>query len=259
MLDQFESERLWDSPDVVHDAAALLLLAVAYTLGVSYSEGSIVTSAVFPCVFFTIFCWIMGRNIRYADAVLIIVASFLFIFSQYVIDMLRVILLLMLLGLMAVPFMRFAFSTRKVTTTIAASVIIAVLLPMFCIGYNLYSVLEARKIRHFYEYEYSYNGLMLVKGRDGIGIRDRYELILPAEYCDVEFLKSHKPYCKVETQDGCQIYDIVKQELLSEDVFTAVVPDGEFSFLLQSDTGDKYLTMPSSYSRFNDKKTAVIS
>jgi hypothetical protein len=130
---------------------------------------------------------------------------------------------------------------------------------MFCIGYNPYSVLEARKIRHFDEYEYSYNGLMLVIGRDGIGIRDRYELILPAEYCDVELLKSHKPYCKVETKDGWQIYDIVKQELLSEDVFTAVVPYGEFSFLLQSDTGDKYLIMPSSYSRFNDKKTAVIS
>lgn len=95
--------------------AALLLLAVAYTLGVSYSEGSIITAAVFPCVSFTLFCWTMGRNIRYADAVLILVASFLFIFSQYVIDMFRIIMLLMSLGLMAVPFMRFVFSTRKVT------------------------------------------------------------------------------------------------------------------------------------------------
>ena len=75
----------------------------------------------------------------------------------------------------------------------------------------------------------------------------------------MEVLKSNNPYCKVETQDRWQIYDIVKQELLSEDVFTAVVPYSEFSFLLQSDTGDKYLIMPSSYSRFNDKKTAVIS
>lgn len=238
---------------------ALLLMAVAYALGISYSEGAIVASAAFPCVFFALFCWTIGRNIRYADAALIIVASFLFIFGQYVIDMFRVIMLLMSLALMAVPFMRFAFSIRKVAPTIAAYVMIAVLLPVFCIGYNPYSVLEARKIRHFDEYEYSHNGLMLVIGRDGIGIRDRYELILPAEYRDVELLESHKPYCKVKTKDGWQIYDIVKQELLSEDVFTAVVPYGEFSFLLKSDTGDKYLIMPSSYSRFNDRMTAVIS
>ena len=238
---------------------ALLLMAVAYALGISYSEGAIVASAAFPCVFFALFCWTIGRNIRYADAALIIEASYLFIFGQYVIDMFRVIMLLMSLALMAVPFMRFAFSIRKVAPTIAAYVMIAVLLPVFCIGYNPYSVLEARKIRHFDEYEYSHNGLMLVIGRDGIGIRDRYELILPAEYRDVELLESHKPYCKVKTKAGWQIYDIVKQELLSEDVFTAVVPYGEFSFLLKSDTGDKYLIMPSSYSRFNDRMTAVIS
>ena len=238
---------------------ALVLIAIAYALGVSYSEGSIVTAAVFPCAFFVLFCWIMDRHVSYTDAAFIVVASFLFIFSQYAIDMFRIIMLLLSLGLMAVPLMKFAFSTCKVLTGIAAYIMIAVLLPIFCIGYNPYSVLEARKIRHFDEYDYSYNGLMLVRGRDGIGIRDRYELILPAEYTDVELLKSHKPYCKVKTCHGWQIYDIVKQELLSEDVFTDVVPYGDFSFLLKSDAGDKYLIMPTTYGRFNDNKAAVIS
>ena len=136
---------------------------------------------------------------------------------------------------------------------------IAIILPILSIGYNPYSVLEASRVLHYDDYEYSPNGLMMVEGKDGYGIRDRYELILPAEYLDVELLMSHKPYCKVETRDGWQIYDIVKQELLSEDVFTAVVPYGEFSFLLKSDKGDKFLIMPTSYSRFNDKMVAVIS
>lgn len=237
----------------------LLLLGVAYTLGVSYNDASVITAAVFPLIFFLIFCWIMDRQASYADAAIIIAASFLFVFGQYLIDMFRVIMLMLSLGLMAVPLIRFAISTRKVWAATAAYVIIGVLLPVFCIGYNPYSVLEARKIRHFDEYVYSYNGLMLVIGRDGRGIRDRYELILPAEYRDVQLLKSHKPYCKVKTRDGWQIYDIVKQELLSEEVFTAVIPYGEFSFLLRSDTGNKYLIMPTSYSRFNDEDTAVIS
>ena len=237
----------------------LLLLGIAYTLGVSYNAASVISTALFPTAFFALLCWIMNRHIRYSDAAFIIAGSFLFIFSQYLINMFRIVMLLLSLGLMAVPLIRFAISTRKVWITIVAYVFIAVLLPMFCIGYNPYSVLEARKDRHFDEYVYSYNGLMLVKGRDGIGIRDRYELILPPEYLYVDLLKSDKPYCKVETIEGWQIYDIVKQEFLSEEVFADVVPYGEFSFLLKSDKEDKFLIMPTSYSRFNDKKTAVIS
>lgn len=42
---------------------------------------------------------------------------------------------------------------------------------------------------------------MLVCGRDGVGIRDRYGLILPPEYERVEHLIPSKPYCKV-MKDG---------------------------------------------------------
>ena len=76
---------------------------------------------------------------------------------------------------------------------------------------------------------------------------------------DVELLISHKPYCKVETVDGWQIYDIVRQEFLTEEVFAEVIPYGKLSFLLKSEDGDKYLIMPLSYSGFNDCKVAVIS
>lgn len=56
----------------------------------------------------------------------------------------------------------------------------------------------------------------------------------------INLLISHKPYCKVETEEGWQIYDIVRHELLTEEE-------------------DKHLIMPLTYSRFNDSKVVVIS
>lgn len=237
----------------------LLLLGSAYTSGINYSQASIVTTIALPAAFFAIFSWIMDCKIRYNDVVTMISASVLFEFSQYHIGMFRILMLLISLGMMAVPIIRLAVSTRRVWTAAAVYVATAVLLPVFCIGYNPYSVLDAGRVGPFDGYEYSRNGLMLVKGKDGMGIRDRYELILPAEYEDVELLISHKPYCKVETVDGWKIYDIVRQELLTEEVFTEVIPYGKFTFLLKSEEGDKYLIIPLTYSRFNDSKVAVIS
>jgi hypothetical protein len=135
----------------------------------------------------------------------------------------------------------------------------AVLLPVFSLGYNPYSVLDARKVRHYDGYEYSPNGLILISGRDGVGIRDRYGLILPAEYERVEHLIPSKPYCKVMKDGEWMIYDIVRQELLSEERFTEVIPFGEYYYRLDSATGTKYLIMPRQYSRYNDASIAQIS
>lgn len=237
----------------------LLLLGTAYALGINYSQASILTTVALPAAFFAIFSWTMESRIRYNDVVTLVSASVLFEFAQYHTGMFRLLMLLLSLGMMAVPMIRLAVSTRRTWTVAAIYVLTAVLLPVFCIGYNPYSVLDAGKIGHFDEYEYSRNGLMLVRGRDGIGIRDRYELILPAEYEKVELLIPHKPYCKVRTDEGWQIYDIVRQELLTEEVFAEVIPYGERTFLLKSEGGDKYLIMPLTYSRFNDSKVASIA
>lgn len=238
---------------------SLILSGMAYSFGISYNNASELAAGLLPAAFFAILCRLLDRKVRYDEVLFIISGSFLFVFSQYTLGMFRIGMLLLSLGLMAVPFIRVASSTMRYRSAVVGYVAIALFIPVFCIGYNPYSVLEARKICHYDEYDYSPHGLMLVCGEDGSGIRDRYELILPAEYKRIEHLISSKPYCKVETDGGWKIYDIVRQEFLSEEVFEEVIPYADLSYLLKSDAGDRYLIIPRTYSRFCDEKVAVIS
>lgn len=237
----------------------LLLLETACICALDYSPASVVMVMVFPTAFYAIACKLVDKDVLYSDWLMIISASVLFLMGQYEINMYRIVLLLLSLALTAVVTMRFAVSTKKYWTAAAVYVMTAVILPILSIGYNPYSVLEAGRVMHYDDYEYSPNGLMLVKGKEGYGIRDRYGLILPAEYDWIEHLIPSKPYCKVEKDGSWLIYDIVRQELLSEEQYTDVVPCGELAYKLESPSGDRYLLIPYRYSRFNDGCVAEIA
>lgn len=237
----------------------LLLLEVACICALDYSLASVIMVMAFPAAFYTMVCKVADEDILYCDVLMIISASVLFILGQYEINMYRIVLLLLSLALTAVVMMRFAISTRKYWTATAVYVMSAIILPILSIGYNPYSVLEAGRVMHYDDYRYSPNGLMMVKGKDGYGIRDRYGLILPAEYDWIEHLIPSKPYCKVKKNGRWLIYDIVRQELLSEEQFTEVVPCGELAYKLHSPSGDRYLLIPYRYSRFNDGCVAEIT
>lgn len=236
----------------------LLLLEVAYICALDYSLASVIMVMVFPAAFYTMGCRNAGKDIVYCDVLMILSASVLFICGQYEINMYRLVLLLFSLALTAIVMMRFAISTRKYRTAAAVYVMVAVILPILSIGYNPYSVLEAGRVMNYDDYRYSPNGLMMVKGKEGYGIRDRYGLILPAEYDWIDHLIPSKPYCKVEKDGHWLIYDIERQKLLSEEQFTDVVPCGELVYRLESAKGDKYLLIPYRYSRFNDGCVAEI-
>lgn len=237
----------------------IFMLGLAYTCGVSYNSVSAITSTVLPVAFLALVNWNMGRKTDYKDVMLMISGAAIFYIAQFGIDMIRVILLLISLGIFAVAMARFAYSTKKYWASIALYVILALAIPVFCIGYNPFSVLEARKVCHFDDYGYSRNGLMLVTGTEGDGIRDRYGLILPAEYYDIHLLLPTKPYCMVRKLDGWKIYDLEKHKLLSDEEFTDVIPYGKYSFLLKNPQGDKYLQIPRMYNRLSDRGEAVIT
>ena len=238
---------------------SFLMFGIAYACGESYNAVSSLTTVALPAAFLALVNWNMGRKTDYRDVILLVSGSAVFYISQYALEMIRVILLLMALGLFAVAMARFAYSTKRYWSSVALYVMLALIIPVFCIGYNPYSVLEARKVKKFDDYNYSRSGLMLVTGPDGDGIRDRYGLILPAEYYDIHLLIPSKPYCMVRKLGGWKIYDIEKHMLLSEEEFADVIPYGRNSFLLKSSEGDKCLRIPHMYSRLSDRGDAIIT
>ena len=238
---------------------ALIILGITYTCGLSYNQLSSVTTMVTPVAVYALVNWCMNRKTEHADALLLVAGSLFFYMGQYATDMLRVVLLLLSLGLYAVDIIRFAYGTRMYWKSIALYLSVAVVLPVLCIGYNPYTVMEARRCIHYDDYDSSRNGLMLVEGKDGYGIRDRYGIILPPKYDRVDHLESSKPYCKVLSDDLWMIYDIERHKFLSEEKFTEVISYDKYTYGLVSEDGRvRYLDMPTIYSRYSCGKEAKI-
>ena len=229
------------------EVAYLLTLAmftVGYVCGISLELKSAITVCTLPAAFFALMNWYIRRETTYKDILLIVGASVVFWCAQYTTNMVRISMLLLSLALMAVAVIRFAIDTKKNWASAGLYVMIALVMPVFCLGYNPYSVLEAGRAWHFDKYYGSPDGILCVRAGDTGGLRDRYGVILPIDrYNRIELLTPSKPYCKVRKDGKWQIYDIERQELVSDEWFEEIIPCDEYVYRLKSQNGDKYLSL----------------
>ena len=229
------------------EVAYLLTLAmfiVGYVCGIGLELKSAITVCTLPAAFFALMNWYARREITYKDILLIVGASVVFWCAQYTTNMVRISMLLLSLALMSVAVIRFAIDTKKNWASAGLYVVIALVMPIFCLGYNPYSVLEASCAWHFDKYYGSPDGILCVRAGDTGGLRDRYGVILPVDkYNRIELLTPSKPYCKVRKDGKWQIYDIERQELVSDEWFEEIIPCDEYVYRLKSQNGDKYLSL----------------
>lgn len=235
------------------------MFGIGYVCGIGLELKSAITVCVLPAAFFALMNWYIRRETTYKDILLIVGASVVFWCAQYTTNMVRISLLLLSLALMAVAVIRFAIDTKKNWVSAGLYMMIALIMPVFCLGYNPYSVLEASRVWHFDKYAYSKNGLLCVSNGTIGGLRDRYGVILPLEYDRIELLDSSKPYCKVRKNCMWQIYDIERHELVSNEWFEEVVQCDEYVYRLKSQNGDKYMTIQWYYNPYDEEQSAVIS
>ncbi len=244
------------------EIALLLTFAmffVGYICGNGLELKSIVTVCAFPAACFAIANWYFRRENRYNEVLLVVVASVVFWCAQYATGMVRLLLMFVSLAIMVVAVVRFAMDTKKYWTGAGLYLLIAIVMPIFCLGYNPYAVLEGRRGRHFDDYWYSHNGMLIVRNNCRVGIRDRYGVVLPIEYSSVWLLDISKPYCKVRKEKKWLIYDIARREFVSDEGFDHVVQCGESVYRLESERGNKYLVMPCFYDSRKDNSQAVIT
>ncbi len=235
------------------------MFGIGYVCGIGLELKSAITVCVLPAAFFALMNWYIRRETTYKDILLIVGASVVFWCAQYTINMARILLLFTSLAMMAIPVIRFAIDTKRSWASAGLYMMIALIMPVFCLGYNPYSVLEASRAWHFDKYAYSQNGLLCVSNGTIGGLRDRYGVILPLEYDRIELLDSSKPYCKVRKNCMWQIYDIERHELVSNEWFEEVVQCDEYVYRLKSQNGDKYMTIQWYYNRYDEEQSAVIS
>ena len=237
----------------------LAMFAVGYACGIGLELKSAITVCTLPAAFYALANWYVHRETTYKDVLLIVGASVVFWCAQYTTNMVRISLLLLSLALMAVAVIRFAIDTKKNWASAGLYVMIALVMPVFCLGYNPYSVLEASRAWHFDKYYGSPDGILCVRAGDTGGLRDRYGVILPVDMYDrIEILTPSKPYCKVRKDGKWQIYDIERQELVSEEWFEDVIPCDEYVYCLKSENGDKYLSLRWYYNPDGEQTAKIV-
>lgn len=229
--------------------AILALLGLGYVCGIGIERKTIITTILLPAAMYTLVAWCLHRRVSMKEMLLILVGGVCFWYSQYATGAGRISLLICSTLLMAIVLVRFVVDTRKWLLGVVLFGWLVLVVPVVCIGYNPYAGLQTKRFRACTEYRYSLNGLLYVRGEDGLGIRDRYKMILPAEFDKVEILQPYKPYFKVRKDGIWRIYDIERQEFVTDAGCEEVIPYGKNSYLLKTEGDTILMVLPSYYDR----------
>lgn len=188
------------------------------------------------------------------DAVILVAGSFVFWWAQYFDHELRIIALV--INLCCIAYVCFLKGLNWKTLLFVPISIVLFIQPL-CIGYNLYTATHVGMRSKYRYYDRAVNGLWVVdNGKDRLGIRDRYGMILDADYEEICQLQSSKPYVKVLKNGRWGVYDLEQHRMDIDPVYTDIIQKGEYTFLLSDDENprnNKYLTMYVHYYRYQAK------
>ena len=95
-------------------------------------------------------------------------------------------------------------------------------------------------------------------GSNKLGLRDRYGMVLNADYEDIQQLQPTKPFVKVQKNGKWGVYDIEQHQMEIEPTYTDIVQKGKYTFLLEdtlNTENNKYLTMFVHYYRYQARIT----
>lgn len=193
----------------------MMVLMVSYLVGVNITSRSVVAVMTLPMVCYMIGNWYYQRKVTYKDCIFVLLSMMSFWMAQYLIGGWRVIGLLLSAVLMLVPVTCMIRFRRRRGEGIVLFALMAWIVPMMSIGYNPYSVLYARRWHDADEY----NGVLYVKSEKGVGLRDRYGIVLPAEYRKIDNVELKNHTLKVWSTDEQgnfekKLYDIKRKEFV---------------------------------------------
>lgn len=166
------------------------LFLVAWSTGIIMNEWlSLGVMLLLPvCGYYYYLNRINKRQVFWIEYLCIILSAGCFWYAQYVVDNSRNICLVLSALLVLIPITSFASKKKEFVNAVLTFVFMGLLLPSFCLGYDIYTVKQAVRKQNYRD-EMCISGVLIVEDKDGkVGLRDRYRLIVPTKYVDV------KPY-----------------------------------------------------------------
>ncbi len=192
-----------------------------------------------------------SKSLLSKDAWILAFGSFLYWWAQFFDNESKIMLLV--INLCCIAYVCFLKGLNW-KTLLFMPIAIAIFIQPFCIGYNLYSATHVGMRGKYRYYDQAIKGLWLVDcGSDKLGLRDRYGMILNADYEDIVQLQRTKPFVKIQKNGKWGVYDIEQRRLEVDPVYTAIIQKGKYTFLLedeQNPENNKYLTMFVHYYRY---------
>lgn len=193
-----------------------ILMFIALLSGVHMQQGiSYYALIILPAVAYYFVNAYIGRKAHWMEYVLIVVAMLIYNKAQYRFGNERVFRLVLSPAIiLAVCVWMFAKS-RKLTPAIFSFIMVAFVLPVSSIGYNIYKVLDGARGANYTDGSVQY-GVMYVNNRveeNGqtriqFGLRDRYGQILPCIYRSISPSNPFYNQVTCRTDDGQIVFDI---------------------------------------------------
>ena len=214
----------------------MALITVGFIVGAAMEEKSILTTLTIPVAVYALINRYFGRKTPYWEYLLLAFAMFCFWQSQETVNGSRIALLGLSAAVVAFAAIRFIRSTKLHAAGVILFTAVAVIIPVMSIGYNPYAVLSAKRSRVCTDYTASPSGLLYVwNPLTGSGIRDRYGVVVPAEYDRIRIMVPYLPYFMVQKSGKWRIYDIVRHEFITDESYDEIVPSGADMFMMSNE------------------------
>lgn len=114
--------------------------------------------------------------------------------AQYQYGVVRIVLLLV--SVLLSSLLIFKISKVPIFKLLAMIVIAGMILPSLCMGYNVFALTDCKRLEMLHA-QYNLTGVFKVQDSQGrMGLRDRYRMIIPAQYSEIE--DYHLPYLMVK-------------------------------------------------------------
>lgn len=231
-------------------AFCIILVTLFVALDQPYRLSRLALLAL-PALFYVTMNRLAGQESPKSRVCVVVAASLLFYCAQYQWEEMRVLLLTA-----SALFAGWACLWRKESIgrrclSVLTLVVTAFLIPTFCIGYIPYTDMESRLAGRYTGYAYSPYGVFRIESKIGVGLRDRYGVILPPEYDRFAILEPSKPYLEISV-DGCKgVFDLETHQVVVKPVYDRIERVGKYVFRLWLKDGAtyKYLILPEYYAK----------
>ena len=177
----------WNDPFRCRYLTYCSLFIIAWCAGIVMNEWlSLVVMLLLPAYSYFFVNRKNGRKAYWYEYLGIVLSAGCFWYAQYVTNDTRNVCLVVSAILALIPTIYFAAKTKKYIKAALAYVMVGVLLPSFCLGYDVYTVKDAARKQNYRD-DMCLTGVLIVENGNGnIGLRDRYRLIAPTRYSDVQ-------------------------------------------------------------------------